>query len=65
MSTTIDLERLPALPTRKQTADILQTSVDTVDRLIDRGVLKRVKVSPRLVRVTGDSIREHIKQGSV
>ena len=45
----------------KDTADFLGVSIPTVQRLLNKGMLRRVKLSSRLVMVDGESIRSLLK----
>ena len=45
----------------KDTADFLGVSIPTVQRLLNKGMLRRVKLSSRLVMVDGESIRNLLK----
>lgn len=43
--------------TRRECAEMLSVSVNSVNRYIRAGHLKAVKISPRLVRITPESVR--------
>lgn len=51
---------LPELLTRREAAEILGCSVDTVDRRIREGQLKAIR-NGRLIRVSADDLRAFIK----
>jgi len=49
--------------TRRECAEILSVSVNSVNRYMRAGHLKAVKISPRLVRITPESVRELVING--
>ena len=49
--------------TRKEVAELLGLSVQTVNRMLNRGVLKRIHVSQRAVRISPQSVRELLEGG--
>jgi hypothetical protein len=49
--------------TRRECAEILSVSVNSVNRYIQAGYLKAVKISPRLVRISPESVRSLMING--
>ena len=49
--------------TRRECAEMLSVSVNSINRYIRAGHLKAVKISPRLVRITPESVRELVLNG--
>ncbi len=49
--------------TRRECAEILSVSVNSVNRYMCAGYLKAIKISPRLVRITPESVRELVING--
>lgn len=49
--------------TRRECAEMLSVSVNSVNRYIRAGHLKAVKISPRLIRITPESVRELMLNG--
>lgn len=51
--------------TQKETAELLGVSMPTINRLLNKGVLKRIPYSKRCVKVDAESIRVFLKQGNM
>ena len=49
--------------TRRECAELLGVSVNSVNRYIKNGKLKAVNISPRLVRIDPESVRELLNNG--
>lgn len=49
--------------TRRECAGLLGVSVNSVNRYIKNGKLKAVNISPRLVRIDPESVRELLNSG--
>lgn len=49
--------------TRRECAELLGVSVNSVNRYIKNGKLKTVNISPRLVRIDPESVRELLNHG--
>ena len=49
--------------TRRECAGLLGVSVNSVNRYIKNGKLKAVNISPRLVRIDPESVRELLNNG--
>lgn len=49
--------------TRRECAELLGVSVNSVNRYIKNGKLKAVNISPRLVRIDPESVRELLNHG--
>ena len=49
--------------TRRECAELLGVSVNSVNRYIKNGRLKAVNISPRLVRIDPESVRELLNSG--
>ena len=49
--------------TRRECAGLLGVSVNSVNRYIKNGKLKAVNISPRLVRIDPESVRELLNHG--
>ena len=49
--------------TRRECAELLGVSVNSVNRYIKNGRLKAVNISPRLVRIDPESVRELLNHG--
>ena len=49
--------------TRRECAELLGVSVNSVNRYIKNGKLKAVNISPRLVRIDPESVRELLNSG--
>ena len=63
-------EGLPAIPAaaipekplnRKEAAALLAVSLNTVNRYMNTGLLRRIKIGPRVVRIDPASVRKLIK----
>lgn len=48
--------------TRKEAAEILSISLPTVNRLLNRGILRRIRVSRQCVRIDPASVKNLINQ---
>ena len=48
--------------TRKEAAEILSISLPTVNRLLNDGILRRIRVSKKCVRIDPESIKNLINQ---
>ena len=44
--------------TRQETAALLSVSLNTVDRYLNKGLLKKIKISERLVRIDPQSVTD-------
>lgn len=51
--------------TRQEAATLLSVSLNSVNRYMNIGILRRVKISPRLVRIDPQSVRDLLACGSV
>ena len=65
-------EGLPAIPAaaipekplnRKEAAALLAVSLNTVNRYMNTGLLRRIKIGPRVVRIDPASVRELLNSG--
>lgn len=65
-------EGLPAIPaaaipekplSRKEAAALLAVSLNTVNRYMNTGLLRRIKIGPRVVRIDPASVRELLNGG--
>lgn len=50
--------------TREETGEILGLSMPTINRLLNRGILRRIKISRKAVRVDPGSVRELLENGN-
>ena len=61
---TSDKDARPKKPlTRKEAADALGVSIQSVDRYLTAGLLTRVKYSARAIRISADSVYRLMKGG--
>ena len=49
--------------TRKEAAALLSVSLNSVNRYMNTGLLRRVKIGPRVVRIDPASVRELLNSG--
>ncbi|WP_294508145.1 helix-turn-helix domain-containing protein [uncultured Victivallis sp.] len=50
--------------TRKEAAALLSVSLNSVNRYMNTGLLRRVKIGPRVVRIDPASVRELLDNGT-
>jgi len=63
---TSDKDARPKKPlTRKEAADALGVSIQSVDRYLTAGLLTRVKYSARAIRISADSVYRLMKGGGL
>ena len=63
---TSDKDARPKKPlTRKEAADALGVSIQSVDRYLTAGLLTRVKYSARAIRISADSVYRLMKGGEL
>ena len=63
---TSDKDSRPKKPlTRKEAADALGVSIQSVDRYLNAGLLTRVKYSARAIRISADSVYNMMKGGEL
>jgi len=63
---TSDKDARPKKPlTRKEAADALGVSIQSVDRYLNAGLLTRVKYSARAIRISADSVYRLMKGGEL
>ena len=63
---TSDKDTRPKKPlTRKEAADALGVSIQSVDRYLTAGLLTRVKYSARAIRISADSVYRLMKGGEL
>ena len=61
-----DKDSRPKKPlTRKEAADALGVSIQSVDRYLNAGLLTRVKYSARAIRISADSVYRLMKGGGL
>lgn len=51
--------------TRQEAAALLSVSLNSVNRYMNIGVLRRIQISPRLVRIDPQSVRDLLARGGV
>ena len=56
-TSTKDIDKTEKPFTRRECAELLGVSVHSVNRYIRAGYLKAVKISPRLIRITPERVR--------
>ena len=55
---------IPEKPlSRKEAAALLAVSLNTVNRYMNTGLLRRIKIGPRVVRIDPASVRELLNSG--
>ena len=62
-SGTAKVEKYEKPLTRKECAEILSVSVNSINRYIKSGHLKAVKISRRLIRITPESVSDLLSNG--